>query len=127
MQQLNNGPLSRLLTPGSELWLDGGHNVAGGQAIAQTLAELEERAPKPVGLVLGMMGQKDARGFLEQFRGLVRRVVTVPMPAGRRRRTIAEALAAAGGLGRPQCRSRARTSRLPSAACRRLKGSRCAS
>ena len=80
MQQLNNGPLSRLLLPASELWLDGGHNAAGGQAIAQTLAELEERAPKPVGLVLGMMGQKDAAGFLEHFRGLVRRVVTVPVP-----------------------------------------------
>lgn len=80
MQQLNNGLLSRLLMPGSELWLDGGHNVAGGQAVAQTLAELEERAPKPAGLVLGMMGQKNARGFLEHFRGLVRRVVTVPIP-----------------------------------------------
>ena len=82
MQQLNNGPLSRLLAPGSELWLDGGHNAAGGQAIAQTLAELEERAPKPVGLIVGMMGQKDARGFLEHFRGLVRRIITVPVPAG---------------------------------------------
>ncbi len=80
MQQLNNGPLSRLLVPGSELWLDGGHNVAGAQAIAQTLAELEERAPKPVALVLGMMGQKDAAGFLENFRGLVRCIATVPIP-----------------------------------------------
>lgn len=80
MQQLNNGPLSSLLVPGSELWLDGGHNVAGAQAIAQTLAELEERAPKPVALVLGMMGQKDGPGFLEHFRGLVRCIATVPIP-----------------------------------------------
>lgn len=82
MQQLNNGRLSRLLTPGSELWLDGGHNAAGGEAVAQTLAELDERAPKPVGLILGMMGQKDAAGFLQHFRGLVRRIVTVPIPGG---------------------------------------------
>jgi dihydrofolate synthase/folylpolyglutamate synthase len=80
MQRLDNGILSRLLAPGSELWLDGGHNAAGGAAIAQTLAELEERAPKPVGLVVGMLRQKDAAGFLVQFRGLVRRVVTVPIP-----------------------------------------------
>ena len=86
--------LSRLLAPGSELWLDGGHNVAGGQAIAQTLAELEERAPKPVALVLGMMGQKDARGFLEHFRGLVRRIVTVPVPAGPKPRSRPGELAA---------------------------------
>jgi dihydrofolate synthase/folylpolyglutamate synthase len=80
MQRLDNGALSRLLAPGSELWLDGGHNAAGGAAIAQTLAELEERAPKPVSLIVGMLGQKDSAGFLEHFRGLVRRVVTVPIP-----------------------------------------------
>src|SRR5262245_30851196 len=56
MQRLDDGPLVRLLSPGSELWLDGGHNPAGGQAIAQTLAELDERAPKEVSLVAGMMG-----------------------------------------------------------------------
>ncbi len=80
MQRLCNGPLSRLVGPGSELWLDGGHNPAGGQAVAQTLAELEERAPKEVSLIAGMMGNKDAGAFLEHFRGLARHVVTVPIP-----------------------------------------------
>jgi len=80
MQRLDGGPLSQLLAPGSELWLDGAHNPAGAQAIAQTLAELEERAPKPVGLIVGMMSKKDAAGFFAHFRGLVRRVVTVPNP-----------------------------------------------
>ena len=82
MQRLDDGPLAGLLRPGSELWLDGGHNAAGGQAVAQTLAELEERAPKEVSLVAGMMRNKDAGRFLEHFRGLARRVVTVPIPAG---------------------------------------------
>jgi dihydrofolate synthase/folylpolyglutamate synthase len=82
MQRLDDGPLARLIKPGSELWLDGGHNPAGGQAIAQTLAELEERAPKEVTLVAGMMGNKDAARFLEHFRGLARRIVTVPIPGG---------------------------------------------
>jgi dihydrofolate synthase/folylpolyglutamate synthase len=59
------------------LWLDGGHNPAGGQVIAQTLAELDERAPKQVALVVGMLAQKDATGFLKQFAGLVRHVATV--------------------------------------------------
>ena len=79
MQHLAGGPLARLLTPGSELWLDGGHNPAGGQAIAQTLADMEERSPKPVGLVLSMMGNKDALHFLAHFSGLVRRIATVPI------------------------------------------------
>jgi dihydrofolate synthase/folylpolyglutamate synthase len=82
MQRLCGGPLAHLIMPGSELWLDGSHNPAGGQAIAQTLAELEERAPKEVALVAGMMGNKDAARFLEPFRGLARRIVTVPIPGG---------------------------------------------
>lgn len=80
MQRLDNGPLSHLLVPGSELWLDGGHNPAGAQAIAQTLGDMEERAPKPVGLVVGMLGTKDAAGYFPHFHGLVRHVITVPIP-----------------------------------------------
>jgi dihydrofolate synthase/folylpolyglutamate synthase len=94
MQRLDDGPLPRLLKPGSELWLDGGHNPAGAQAIAQTLAELEERAPKEVSLVAGMMGNKDAARFLEHFRGLARRIVTVPIPGGPEAAHTPEALAA---------------------------------
>jgi dihydrofolate synthase/folylpolyglutamate synthase len=82
MQRLCGGPLAGLIRPGSELWLDGGHNPAGGQAIAQTLAELEERAPKEASLVVGMMGNKDAARFLEHFRGLAREIVTVPIAGG---------------------------------------------
>lgn len=80
MQRLDNGLLPSLLKPGSELWLDGGHNPAAGQVLAQTLADLEERSPKPLHLVVGMMAIKDATGFLSPFRGLARHVVAVPIP-----------------------------------------------
>ena len=80
MQRLDSGPLPALLKRGSELWLDGGHNPAAGQVLAQTMADLEERSPKPLYLIAGMLGIKDAAGFLTPFRGLARRVVTVPIP-----------------------------------------------
>lgn len=101
MQRLDHGVLTRLLRhPSSELWLDGGHNVAGGAAIAQTLGTLEERAPKRLVLVVGMMGQKDARGFLEHFRDLARHIVTVPIPGAHEKPFDAAELAAlAQGLG----------------------------
>jgi dihydrofolate synthase / folylpolyglutamate synthase len=119
MQALNNGPLSRLLAPGSELWLDGGHNPAGAEVIAQTLAELEERSPKPVGLVVGMMGQKDAPAFFEHFAGLVRRVVTVPVPGSHDRprdpQALAEIAAAAGFAAEPATDAEAAIRRLQQA------------
>ncbi|MDO9381352.1 MAG: folylpolyglutamate synthase/dihydrofolate synthase family protein [Hyphomicrobiaceae bacterium] len=80
MQRLDSGPLPEMLKPGSELWLDGGHNPAAGAVIAQTLADLEERAPKPLYLIVGMMALKDAAGFLSPFSGLARHVITVPIP-----------------------------------------------
>jgi dihydrofolate synthase / folylpolyglutamate synthase len=100
MQRLDGGPLTQLLRPSSELWLDGGHNPAGGAALAQTMADLEERSTKPLCLVVGMMGQKDARGFMAPFRGLARRVVTVPIPGAHERpfepTALAEVAKAAG-------------------------------
>ena len=80
MQRLTSGPLLEILGADAELWLDGGHNPAAGDMLADTLAGFEEKAPKPVYLVVGMMGQKDALGFLAPFRGLVRGIYTVPIP-----------------------------------------------
>jgi len=68
-----------------EIWLDGGHNPAGGRVIAETLAMLEERSPKPLFMVVGMMGQKDADGFLSNFRGQAAAIVTVPIPGAHER------------------------------------------
>jgi dihydrofolate synthase/folylpolyglutamate synthase len=80
MQRLTTGPLPDILGPDGELWLDGGHNPAAGDMLADTLVGFEEKAPKPTFLVVGMMGQKDALGFLAPFRGLVRTIYTVPIP-----------------------------------------------
>ena len=93
MQRLDCGPLPSLLKPGTELWLDGGHNPAAGRALAQTLADLEERAPKPLYLIVGMMGLKDSSGFLSAFRGLAKHVITVPIPRAHETPHAPEALA----------------------------------
>ena len=79
MQRLSHGRLAELTPPDSELWLDGGHNPDGGQAIAAALADLEERVSRPVVLIVGMMSTKDCAGFLKNFSGLARRVIAVPI------------------------------------------------
>jgi dihydrofolate synthase/folylpolyglutamate synthase len=79
MQRLSHGRLADLVPPESELWLDGGHNVDGGQAIAAALADLEERVSRPLVLIVGMLSTKDNEGFLKNFAGLARRVITVPI------------------------------------------------
>jgi dihydrofolate synthase/folylpolyglutamate synthase len=60
MQRLRQGPLVDL-APGVELWLDGGHNPAGGQALAATLAQMPRR---PTHAICGMLNTKDIAGYL---------------------------------------------------------------
>ncbi|MYM55612.1 bifunctional folylpolyglutamate synthase/dihydrofolate synthase [Thalassovita mangrovi] len=60
MQRLKQGPLIDA-APEAELWLDGGHNAAAGQALAAHLATLPHR---PTHLVCGMLNTKDIAGYL---------------------------------------------------------------
>jgi dihydrofolate synthase/folylpolyglutamate synthase len=80
MQRLTQGPLIDLAPKDSEVWLDGGHNPHGAAAVARAMADLEERAEKPLYLICGMLANKDSVGFLSAFRGLVRHIVTVAIP-----------------------------------------------
>ena len=75
MQRLTQGPLKALTPPESELWLDGGHNADGGRAIAAALGDIEERVPRPLVLIVGMLTTKDNAGFLRNFAGIARRVI----------------------------------------------------
>jgi dihydrofolate synthase / folylpolyglutamate synthase len=77
LQRLTRGPLLDAAPEGAELWLDGGHNPHGGAVVAQAMADFEERAPKPLYLICGMLKTKDVIGYLLPFRGLAKHVTTI--------------------------------------------------
>ena len=79
MQRLTYGPLSEKTGGSVDLWLDGGHNPHAAQALSQTLADMDERSPRPLHLIVGMMRGKDPAAFLQPFQGLVKHVTTVPI------------------------------------------------
>src|SRR5262249_39380096 len=101
MQRLSHGALAALLPTGSELWLDGGHNADGGRAIANALADLEERVSRPLVLVVGMLSTKDCGAFLKNFSGLARRLVAVPIPRQEKSLSAAAVASAAQAGGIP--------------------------
>jgi dihydrofolate synthase/folylpolyglutamate synthase len=101
MQRLGQGALAALAPPGSELWLDGGHNPDGGRAIAAVLADLEERVPRPLVLIVGMMATKDCEGFLRNFTGLARRMIAVPVPNAEKGMSAEAVADAARAIGLP--------------------------
>src|SRR5262245_65952367 len=98
MQRLAHGRLAALCPPGSELWLDGGHNADGSRAIANALADLEERVSRPLVLVVGMLSTKDCESFLKNFAGLARLVVAVAIPGQEKSFTAAAIAEGAGGV-----------------------------
>ncbi len=79
MQRLPAGKLSALAPEGAEVWLDGGHNPGAGLVVAEALTEQEERQPRPLFLICGMINTKDQTGYFRAFKGIARHVLTVPV------------------------------------------------
>ncbi|TPN99204.1 folylpolyglutamate synthase/dihydrofolate synthase family protein [Mesorhizobium sp. B1-1-5] len=79
MQKLTQGKLVDLAPKGAEIWLDGGHNPGAGIVVAEALAEQEEKNPRPLVLISGMINTKDQTGYFSAFKGLARHVYTVPV------------------------------------------------
>jgi dihydrofolate synthase/folylpolyglutamate synthase len=104
LQRLTSGSLVQRASAEAEVWLDGGHNPSAGIVIAEAMADLEERAARPLFLISGMLTTKDPVGFFSPFAGLARKVYTVPVPssiAGRDPGELADAARAAGLTAEP--------------------------
>ena len=80
LQRLHKGPLVEAAPKGAEVWLDGGHNPHGAEAVSRAMADMEEYGERPLYLICGMLANKDALGYLRAFDGLARHVVTVAIP-----------------------------------------------
>jgi dihydrofolate synthase/folylpolyglutamate synthase len=99
MQRLSSGKLIALGPQGCEIWLDGGHNAEGGRVTAEALGDLEERVSRPLVIIAGMMGNKDAGAFLGNFAGLTRHILAVEIPGQDKAMPVDRLADAARALG----------------------------
>jgi dihydrofolate synthase / folylpolyglutamate synthase len=76
MQRLKSGPLIKAAGP-AELWLDGGHNPAAGDALAEVLKSL---SPRPTHLICGMLNTKDVGGYLRPLAEVASSLTAVSIP-----------------------------------------------
>ncbi len=95
MQRLRQGPLAKA-APDAELWLDGGHNPAGGQALAATLARMPRR---PTHLIVGMLNTKDIAGYLRPLVAQAATLTAVSIPGEANTLTAEQTQAAARAAG----------------------------
>ncbi|MGB5868951.1 MAG: folylpolyglutamate synthase/dihydrofolate synthase family protein, partial [Albidovulum sp.] len=95
MQRLAHGPL--IDAAGScELWLDGGHNPAGGAAVAATLARMPKR---PTHLIVGMLNTKDIAGYLRPIAAAADSLTAVSIPGEANTLSADETKSAAANAG----------------------------
>jgi dihydrofolate synthase/folylpolyglutamate synthase len=100
LQRLSQGPLIDRLPGlhggGWELWLDGGHNPAAGDALAETARDWTDR---PLYLVFGMLSSKDGTGFLKPLARYAKTVYAISIPGEQSSLTAKEAAAMAHAAG----------------------------
>jgi dihydrofolate synthase/folylpolyglutamate synthase len=97
MQRLTTGPLAEA-APEAELWLDGGHNAAAGQALGRHLSSL---APRPTHLVCGMLNTKDISGYLRPLADAADSLTAIDIPGEANTLPAEQTAAAAAGVGLP--------------------------
>ena len=98
-QRLAGGPLADAAkTRGADLWLDGAHNPHAGRALAKACSRLTARDGRPLTLIVGMLGRKDAAGFFDAFAALRPRVFAAGFqsPSATPAADLAEAARGAG-------------------------------
>jgi dihydrofolate synthase/folylpolyglutamate synthase len=76
MQRLRSGPLLDMM-PDAEFWLDGGHNAACADTLAETLSRLPERETH---LICGLMNTKDVAGYMAPIASYVTSLHAVSIP-----------------------------------------------
>jgi len=83
------------LSRGCEVRLDGGHNPHAAKALAKMLVG----NPRPLILIVGMMGNKDIKGFLEPLAPHAEHLIAVPVSGEQNAAPPETIVAAAEGLG----------------------------
>ena len=76
MQKLKDGVLNKYF-PSAEIWLDGGHNPAAGEAIAAHLSKLK---PRPTYAICGMLNTKDIKGFMNPLSSQIDNLFGISIP-----------------------------------------------
>ena len=77
LQRIELSSLNLLVPESAEIWVDGGHNPAAGEALAGYLTTLP---PKPTYMVCGMLNTKDISGYLAPFATIVTELIGVSIP-----------------------------------------------
>lgn len=73
LQRLGPGPVT-VRRPDADIWLDGGHNLDAANTLANFLSEIG-----PAHLILGMLANKNAKGFIQRLAPYLHSLTALPV------------------------------------------------
>lgn len=99
MQKLKYGPVVDMLKNGSEIWLDGGHNEAGGMVIAEIAEGWKNSNDLPLYVIAGMSEGKETVKFFAPFAEYIAHCYAIALPEEILRQSREEVADAAKSVG----------------------------
>ncbi|PZU67441.1 MAG: bifunctional folylpolyglutamate synthase/dihydrofolate synthase, partial [Rhizobium sp.] len=79
LQRILTGKIAEMAPKDAEIWIDGGHNPGAGEVIAEAMAGFEEKTPRPLFIIAGLINTKDPVGYFKAFADIAEYVFTVPI------------------------------------------------
>ncbi|MEW4466610.1 folylpolyglutamate synthase/dihydrofolate synthase family protein [Parasphingorhabdus sp. JC815] len=76
LQKLSPGPLRDILPSDCETWLDGGHNVNAGEALA---AHFTNYPNQSIHIIIGMLANKDPSAIIKPLKSKIASITVVPV------------------------------------------------
>jgi len=97
MERISSGIHAEMLPSKWELWFDGGHNEAGGYAVAEMARENWQ--DRPLYLICGTTKGKDASSFLVPLKGVVKEVCSISVKSEIKSQSAEDITRAGDGAG----------------------------
>ena len=78
LQFIKEGKLRKYVSNNNKILIDGAHNLLAAKVIAKYLGSLNSR--RKIIMLLGMMANKDHKGFIQVFKNRVHSIITLDIP-----------------------------------------------
>lgn len=80
MQPINDGKIKANVPSSCELWIDGGHNPAASNAIAETITTWNKEKMMKTFVIIGMMRTKNVGDFIRPLTIHINTFIAIPIP-----------------------------------------------
>ena len=96
LEKINKGSIQKFIPSSTEVWLDGGHNIAGAKTIEKWV---KDEKIKNIILICGFLKNKDVKKILSILKNIINYIVFVPLQNTKNSYSVSELKSISKNLG----------------------------